>query len=171
MDAFRRGQQEIGHHACMLVVDGDKIDEAVLHEVWHMAKNAGMYEHSLDEIFVPSYCHNTVTIDNSIQCSLVGRCVFTGFSAAGTGGSQDLRERAATFGILPTGFAMGLLENASILAELGHHLTVFIEASKCVEWHFVNSQRHRGIHQQWQEQFLHSPASGARHNRPEFQEG
>jgi hypothetical protein len=117
----------------MLVVDGDKIDQAVLREVSLMAKNAGMYVHSLDEIFVPSCCHQTVTIDNSIQCALVRRGVLTGFSAAGSGGSQVIQQRAATLGILLNGFVLGLLQNASILAELGDHFTVFIEASKCLD--------------------------------------
>jgi hypothetical protein len=98
-----------------------------------MAKNTGMYERCLDEILVPSPCHNIVTNDNSIQFARVEHGLLAGFSAAGSGESKVIRERAATLGILLKGFVRGLLKNASILEELGHDLTVFLEASACVE--------------------------------------
>jgi hypothetical protein len=125
----------------MLVVDGDKVEDAVLREVRHMAKNTGLYKHSLDEIFVPSPCHNIVTNDNSLQFALVGHGSLAGYSAAGSGESKVVRERAATLGILLSGFVRGLVKNASILEELGRGFTVFLEASKCVESDGVLSTR------------------------------
>jgi hypothetical protein len=131
------------HLPCILVVDGDKVDEAVLREVRHMAKSTGMYEHRLDEIFVLPQSHNSVTNDNSIQLALVGHGLLAGFSAAGSGESKVIRQRAATLGILLNGFVKGLIEKAPILEELGHHLTAFLEVSACVESDGVLST-HRG---------------------------
>jgi hypothetical protein len=92
-----------------------------------------LFENSLDEIFVPSCGHNAVNIDDPVQFALVGRGLLTGFSAAGSGGSQIIRERAATLGILLNGFVMGLLLSASTLQELGHHLTAYMQAPKRVQ--------------------------------------
>ena len=87
MDAFSWWQKPDGQLTCMLGVDGDKIDEAVLREVRCMAKNTGMYENSLDEIFVPSCGYDTMIIDDSVQFTLVGCGLLKGFLAAGSGGS------------------------------------------------------------------------------------
>jgi hypothetical protein len=168
MDAFSWWQKPDGQLTCILVVDGDNIDEAVLREVGCMAKNAGLFENSLDEIFVPSCGHNAVNIDDPVQFALVGRGLLTGFSAAGSGGSQIIRERAATLGILLNGFVMGLLLSASTLQELGHHLTAYMQAPKRVQSGRVWSPP-RGT--------AFTPAVAVavalltRHNRPVFQEG
>ena len=92
-----------------------------------------MYENSLDEIFVPSCGYDTMIIDDSVQFTLVGCGLLKGFLAAGSGGSQVIRERAATLGILLNGFAMDVLLSASTLRELGHHLPAFMQAPKRVE--------------------------------------
>jgi hypothetical protein len=111
----------------------DNIADAVLRKVWCMAQNAGLYGSSLDEIFVPSCCHNTMNIDDSVQFALVGRGLLKRYSAVGSGGSLVLRERAAALGIMLIGLVMGVSLGASTLRQLGNHLTAFMQAPKPVQ--------------------------------------
>jgi hypothetical protein len=87
-----------------------------------------LYESRLAEIFVPSCGHTTEIIDDSVQFALVGRGPLKGYSAAGSGGSQVLRERAAVLGILLIGLVMGVSPCASTLWELVLYLTDFLQA-------------------------------------------
>jgi hypothetical protein len=130
MDAFSWWQKPDGQLTYMLVVDGDKIDDAVLLEVECMAQNAGLDESSLAEIFVPSCGHTIEIIDDSVQFACVGRGPLKGYSAAGSGGSQGIRERAAVLGILLIGLVMGVSLGAPTLREHVLHLTDFMQAPK-----------------------------------------